>query len=54
LTIANLRNECPAPPAADDLQLTTYEGVDHNAWDRAYSGYGGDDIYSWMLRHTSG
>jgi poly(3-hydroxybutyrate) depolymerase len=54
LTIANLRNECPAPPAADDLKLTTYEGVDHNAWDRAYSGYGGNDIYSWMLRHTSG
>jgi len=49
-TITSLRS-CPAPPA-QELRLTTYPDVDHNSWDHAYSGSQGQDIYSWMLRHT--
>jgi predicted peptidase len=32
-----------------DVRYTEYEGVDHNAWDRAYAE---PDLFSWMLSHT--
>ena len=40
-------------PSDDDLKLTVYEGVDHNSWDLAYTGTGDDDVFAWMLEHTS-
>ena len=48
----NTLQSCPAPPAKD-LRLTVYPGVDHNSWDHAYSGSQGQDIYGWMLGHTT-
>jgi len=53
-TITRLRT-CPAPPAKQ-LRLTVYPGVGHEpaAWDHAYSGSQGEDIYSWMLGFTTG
>lgn len=49
-TIEALRS-CPGV-TEDTAKLSIYEGVDHNAWDPAYSGALGDDIYSWMLSFT--
>lgn len=49
-TIEALRT-CPGV-TEETARLSVYEGVDHNAWDPAYSGAGGDDIYSWMLSYT--
>ncbi len=34
--------------AGGDVQLTTYPGVDHNSWDKAYSD---EDLGEWFLRH---
>jgi hypothetical protein len=41
---------CDPPP--EDLQLTVYPDVDHNAWSRAYNRSAGDDVYAWLLDHT--
>jgi dienelactone hydrolase len=50
-TIAALQ-ACPAPPAQGAL-LTVYPGVGHDSWDHAYSGSQGQDIYGWMLGHST-
>jgi len=50
-TIAALKR-CPAPPRKE-LTVTVYPDADHNAWDHAYSGSRGDDIYNWMLGFTT-
>ena len=39
---------CPGV-TADWARLTVYPSLDHDAWDPAYSGSLGDDIYAWML-----
>jgi predicted peptidase len=51
-TIQGLRKCAPQP--SEDLRLTIYPGVDHNSWDRAYTGTGEDDVFDWMLGYTSG
>jgi hypothetical protein len=43
-------NGCPGVDP-ERAKLSIYP-VDHNAWDPAYSGSAGDDIYSWMLTYT--
>ena len=50
---ATALQSCPAPPRKD-VRRTVYPGVDHNAWDHAYSGSQGQDIYGWMLGFTTG
>jgi len=44
-------NACPSPHP--EALLTVYPGVDHDSWDHTYSGSQGQDIYSWMLGHSS-
>lgn len=52
-TIQGLRRCAPQP--SEDLRLTIYPGVDHNSWDRAYTGTGeNEDVFNWMLGYTSG
>lgn len=51
-TIQGLRKCAPQP--SEDLRLTIYPGVDHNSWDRAYTGTGNEDVFNWMLGYTSG
>jgi len=51
-TVGELQR-CPAPPRKD-VRLTVYPAVGHDAWDHAYSGSQGQDIYSWMLGFTTG
>jgi len=50
-TITTLQ-ACPAPPRKE-LRLTVYPDVGHDAWDHAYSGSQGQDIYTWMLGFTT-
>ena len=38
---------CPGVPA-NRARLTVYPDLPHEAWDPAYSGSRGDDIYTWM------
>jgi hypothetical protein len=42
---------CPGVNA-DRARLTVYADVGHEAWNPAYDGQNGDDIYSWMLGFT--
>ena len=43
---------CPAPPR-QDIRLTVYPGVGHDAWNHVYSGSQGQDIYTWMLGYAT-
>ncbi|MBD0330558.1 MAG: dienelactone hydrolase family protein [Thermoleophilia bacterium] len=41
---------CDDPPP-EDVRLTLFPGVGHDAWDPAYDATDGDDIYAWLLGH---
>jgi hypothetical protein len=43
---------CPGVPA-DQARLTVNPDLPHEAWDPAYSGSLGDDIYTWMLAFST-
>ncbi len=43
---------CAGSDAAE-MELTVYPDTDHDAWNRTYDLTAGNDIYSWMLAHTS-
>jgi len=42
---------CGLPP--DQTKLTVYDDFGHDAWNPAYDGQEGDDIYAWMLGFTN-
>ena len=51
---AQALQDCVLPPPRDvDVTLTVYPGVGHDAWDHAYSGSQGQDIYTWMLSRST-
>lgn len=43
---------CTSPPA-QDARLTVYPDVGHDSWNATYALGAEDDIYSWMLGHSS-
>lgn len=40
-------------PTPGELDLTIYPDADHDAWTRTYDLSAGNDVYGWLLDHTS-
>ncbi|ELR73352.1 PKD domain containing protein [Fulvivirga imtechensis AK7] len=55
LAMFNSIKDCTSPEPTAELIFTTYEGVAHNSWNRAYNTghtYHDPNLYEWMLSKT--
>ena len=57
LTMFNAVKDCTSPVPTQDLVFTTYDGVGHNSWDRAYrtdNSLHTPNLYQWFLSKSLG
>jgi predicted peptidase len=48
--IRRMKTECRSR-APEDLRLTVFRGVGHDAWSPTFDGSAGIDVWAWLLRH---